>query len=443
MNFIKTSFLSGVSTGIGLLARLLSFKIIAEFLGPTGMYYIGQLRDFLKYGNVLSTYGIENGITKYTSDFENSKNNIDKILSTGFRINFFGSLITSIIILILEFPFGFISEFLKNEQIFENGPYLLIILISIFSFSFHTLFLAIINGLKKIKLWVLINIISNIISALILVLFVLSFEKKIHGALYAILLSQILTFIINLVMVYIYKPFKFSSLLSKFSFNFFKKLSNFSLMFFVGSFSIVTATIVVRSSLADTSLPIIGNLFDVPWSKENAKIYAGSWDAMWKISGMYLLFLIMTFKFYLIPTFSKLNNKKLKKEVFKIWKFITPLIIVITMSIYILDDFIINVLISKDFYLIKEILLFHLLGDIIKINCWVLGNIMVVKKQTINFSIFQLEWVIVFLSLSFIFVDENMLNFGFVGISYAYFITYIIHFTLLNLYFRKLLWIKK
>ena len=46
MNFIKTSFLSGISTAISLLARLISTKIVAVYLGTNGMFLMGQLKDF-------------------------------------------------------------------------------------------------------------------------------------------------------------------------------------------------------------------------------------------------------------------------------------------------------------------------------------------------------------------------------------------------------------
>ena len=160
---------------------------------------------------------------------------------------------------------------------------------------------------------------------------------------------------------------------------------------------------------------------------------------MWRISAIYLLFLITTFKFYLIPTFSKLNDEKLKLEVFKIWKVTIPIIIVITIGVYLTKNIIIDILLSKEFILINAIIFFHLLGDIIKINCWVLGNIMISKADTKSFVFFQIEWSTLFVILSYIFI--NM--YGFVGVSISYFITYIIHFSLLNLYYRKLLWINE
>ena len=69
MNFIKTSFLSGLSTAISLLARLISTKIVAVYLGTNGMFLMGQLKDFLRLGNTIGSFGIENGIVKYVCDF--------------------------------------------------------------------------------------------------------------------------------------------------------------------------------------------------------------------------------------------------------------------------------------------------------------------------------------------------------------------------------------
>jgi PST family polysaccharide transporter len=164
--------------------------------------------------------------------------------------------------------------------------------------------------------------------------------------------------------------------------------------------------------------------------------HAGSWEAMWRISAIYLLFLTTTFKFYLVPTFTNLKNEKLKKEVFKIWKTTLPLIIIITAVVYFFKDLLIELLFTTEFYLINTLILFHLLGDIIKINCWVLGNILIAKARTKSFIFFQVEWSMLFIILSVIL--SNI--YGYVGLGLAYLSTYIIHFIFLNIYFRKLLW---
>tara|TARA_B100001146_G_scaffold116121_1_gene102338 strand:- start:10 stop:1257 length:1248 start_codon:yes stop_codon:yes gene_type:complete len=415
MNFIRTSLYSGVSTAISLLVRLISNKIIAVYLGTSGIFLLGQLKDFLRLSNVISGFGIENGIIKYTSEFQKSNEELRKILSTSFRTHLFFSLIFCILILIFK---NTIAEYLLLD--FDSKFYFLILSISVISFSIHTLLMSIINGIKKIKLYVTINIVSVVISAILMITLVLKYA--IIGALYALIINQITTLLVTLILFYIYKPFNFSLLFSDFNFKYFKKLSAFSVMAITGPTCLIISTFIVRYYISDK--------FDTN--------FAGSWEAMWRISAIYLLFLISTFKFYLIPTFSKLNSENLKNEVFKIWKVVIPIIIVITTGVYLLRDIIITVLLSNEFFLINEIIFFHLLGDIIKINCWVLGNILISKADTKAFVFFQIEWSVIFVILSYFLINA----YGFWGVSLAYFITYIIHFTLLNIHLRKLLWVK-
>ena len=415
MNFIRTSLYSGVSTAISLLVRLISNKIIAVYLGTSGIFLLGQLKDFLRLSNVISGFGIENGIIKYTSEFQKSNEELRKILSTSFRTHLFFSLIFCILILIFK---NTIAEYLLLD--FDSKFYFLILSISVISFSIHTLLMSIINGIKKIKLYVTINIVSVVISAILMITLVLKYA--IIGALYALIINQITTLLVTLILFYIYKPFNFSLLFSDFNFKYFKKLSAFSVMAITGPTCLIISTFIVRYYISDK--------FDTN--------FAGSWEAMWRISAIYLLFLISTFKFYLIPTFSKLNSENLKNEVFKIWKVVIPIIIVITTGVYLLRDIIITVLLSSEFFLINEIIFFHLLGDIIKINCWVLGNILISKADTKAFVFFQIEWSVIFVILSYFLINA----YGFWGVSLAYFITYIIHFTLLNIHLRRLLWVK-
>ena len=416
MNFIKTSFLSGLSTGISLLARLISTKIVAVYLGTNGMFLLGQLKDFLRLGNTISSFGIENGIVKYVAEFEEQKENLSNIIGTSFRINIISAFFVSLVILVFK---NQISTFLQID--FDKNFYFFLLVISVISASIHTCFLSIYNGLNRIKLFVIVNIISNIVSAIILVLFVL--KMQIIGAFYALVINQILSLIINIIFYAVYKPFLIQWIFKKYINEYFKKLSSFSIMAIVGPVCLIISSFIVRDYLYD----------------KFGSDYAGSWEAMWRISAIYLLFLITTFKFYLIPTFSKLNDIELKKEVFKIWKIVVPIIILITTAVYFSKNIIINLLLSNEFILINSIIFFHLIGDIIKINCWVLGNIMISKAKTKSFVFFQIEWSLLFVTLSYVFIEK----YGFVGVSISYFATYIIHFSLLNIYFKKLLWINK
>ncbi|MDC1492748.1 O-antigen translocase [Flavobacteriaceae bacterium] len=416
MNFIKTSIYSAASTTVSLLVKLITNKVIAVYLGTNGMFLIGQLKDFLKIGNTLGTMGIETGTVKYSSESNNSENDFKELLSTSFKIHLYTSI--TIILLILIF-YNYITSNLSDEisQI-NDSSFKYILCLSIISFSIQTFIMSVLNGLKKIKIFVIINIIATIISGGFLIFLVIKF--KIIGAYYALILSPILTLITALMICLIIKPFKLNFLNSIFSFKHFKNLSNFSLMAIVAPICLVSATFIVRYFIYDK--------FDAN--------HAGSWEAMWRISAIYLMFLTTTFKFYLVPTFTNLRDRSLKKEVFKIWKTVIPVILIITIAVYLSQDLIINILFTNEFKLISSLILFHLLGDVIKINCWVLGNILIAKARTKHFILFQIEWSLIFIILSIILANK----YEFVGLSIAYFITYIIHFLLLNIYFRKLLW---
>ena len=416
MNFIKTSIYSAISTSISLITKLISNKIIAVYLGSSGMFLIGQLKDILKIFYTISTLGIETGTTKYTSELKNKNIEFKNLISTTFKIHLFSSIII-ILLIIIFYKYLVVSMAIEMAETNKN-LFKYILFISVISFSIQTFIMSILNGLKKIKIYILINIIATIISAITLILLVIKYS--VIGAFYGLIMSPIITLITAIVICIISKPFSLNFINSIFKKKYFKKLSNYTIMAITGPLCLISATFFIRY--------FVYNEYD--------SNHAGSWEAMWRISAIYLLFLTTTFKFYLVPTFTNLKNEKLKKEVFKIWKTTLPLIIIITAVVYFFKDLLIELLFTTEFYLINTLILFHLLGDIIKINCWVLGNILIAKARTKSFIFFQVEWSILFIILSVIL--SNI--YGYVGLGLAYFSTYIIHFILLNIYFRKLLW---
>jgi PST family polysaccharide transporter len=414
MNFIKTSFYSAISSGISILTKLITQKIIAVYLGTQGMFLLGQLKDFLRLSQSVGTLGTTSGIIKYTAEFQDKKEELSHFLSTAFKIHIGFSALIFLFTLVFN---EWLSFYLFDTS--QYSKYLVLLTFSLISISIHTLFMSILNGMKQIKLYISINIIATLLSAFFLIYLVIN--KLIEGAFLAFSITQILSFGISFALILIYKPFSLKLLFGKFHSLNFKKLSKYSLMAIVAPLCLIGATFFVRNHIETT--------FDTN--------YAGSWEGLWRISAMFLLFLTTTFKLYLLPTFSKLEGEKLKFEVFKIWKIVTPFVISLALIAYLLKDTIITLFLSKNFLLISSILGLQLLGDVIKINCWVLGNILLAKEKTKFFIFLQIEWAIVFSLLSIVFLNL----YGFKGVAMAYLGAYIIHFIIMNIYFRKLLWI--
>lgn len=415
MSLLKTTFFSGISTGVSLICKLITNKIIAVYLGTGGMFLLGQLKDFINIGKIAGSLGTDNGIVKYVASYKDDEEKMTSFLATGLKLHIYFSVLVCLITFMFKDQ---LSNYLFQDLKFSNA-------IALLSFSFitvtlHGFFMAIFNGLKKIKTFITINIISTIIASIVVVILVLKFE--ILGAFYALIIGQVVGFIISILFI---RKLNLITL-KKFSFTIdrlhFKNLTKFSYMAIVAPVCMIGATLFIRFFLND----------------KLGSEYAGSWEGMWRISAIYIMFLTTTFKFYLVPTFSEISGNALKKEVFKVWTLSIPTIIIITLSVYFLKEFIIPLLFSKEFMLINTILLFHLLGDAVKINSWVLGNILIAKANTKVFIFFQIGWAVIFCTLSIILIKTN----GFVGVSMAYFLTYVLHFLAMNLYFRKLLWLK-
>lgn len=415
MSFIKTSFYSGIGTSISLIARLITNKIIAVYLGTNGLFLLGQLKDFLKITATVSSLGTSDGLIKYIAEYKKDQNQINNYLSNGFKIHLLASLVVAILTLLFK---DFLSTKLFKTDAYSN--FFIILAFSLITIALHSFILSILNGLKKIKQYVLITSLSSIFTAIISVILVIKFN--IEGALYALAFSQIISFILSFLFIKFDPSIAFTQFLLPLKKTYLKSLSKFSIMAIISPLFLVIATLFARNYIL----------------KEFDENHAGSWEGMWRISAMYLLFITSTLKFYLLPTFSSLKGEKLKKEVFKIWAFVLPTILLTVLVIYLFKDFLISTLFSEEFQLIGILIGFHLIGDVLKIMTWILGNLIISKAKTKIFIFLQLEWSTAFILFTILFVNI----YGFKGISIAYMCAYIIHFIIMNIYFRKLLWLK-
>ena len=156
MNFIKTSFLSGISTFISLIVKLITNKVVAVYLGTNGMFLLGQLKDFMRISETLSHMGTTSGTIKYVAEYKDDPIELTNFLGTGLKIHLGFSFLVCLI------TFLFREEL--SVYLFQSSDYKTFIAVlgfSIISLSVHTLFMSILNGLKRIKLYVTITIIAT------------------------------------------------------------------------------------------------------------------------------------------------------------------------------------------------------------------------------------------------------------------------------------------
>lgn len=410
MTLIKTSVLTGISTVIKLVSAFVINKVIALYIGPSGLAIVGQLQNFTSIITTFSNGAISSGIVKYTAEYQDIEEK-KKIFSSSIVISLICSLIISI------FLFGF-SDYL-SELILKDIQYSSVFIIfgaTIFLFALNMVLISILNGQKEIKKYVLVNIAGSIFSLVFTSVLIMQLNLK--GALYAMVLNQSVMFFVTLAFVIKSSWFKleyFKQGLDKESLS---KLSKYSLMAIVSALTVPVSHLIIREYIGE----------NLGWDS------AGYWQGIWYISTMYLMLVTTTLGVYYLPRLSEIqDNKELRKEIFGGYKIIMPIVILASLIIFLLKEYVILIAFSKDFMPMMELFAWQLMGDVIKIASWLLAYLMLAKAMTKVFIYTEVLFSALFVGLSILFVDK----FGLVGITYAYALNYLLYLVMMIFIFRK------
>ena len=410
MTLIKTSVLTGISTVIKLVSAFVINKVIAIYIGPAGLAIVGQLQSFTSIITTFSNGAISSGIVKYTAEYQDIEEK-KKIFSSSIVISLICSLIISI------FLFGF-SDYL-SELILKDIQYSSVFIIfgaTIFLFALNMVLISILNGQKEIKKYVLVNIAGSIFSLVFTSVLIMQLNLK--GALYALVLNQSVVFFVTLAFVIKSSWFKleyFKQGLDKESLS---KLSKYSLMAIVSALTVPVSHLIIREYIGE----------NLGWDS------AGYWQGIWYISTMYLMLVTTTLGVYYLPKLSEIqDNKELRKEIFSGYKIIMPIVILASLIIFLLKEYVILIAFSKDFMPMMELFAWQLIGDVIKIASWLLAYLMLAKAMTKVFIYTEVLFSALFVGLSILFVDK----FGLVGITYAYALNYFLYLVTMIFIFRK------
>ena len=410
MTLIKTSVLTGISTVIKLVSAFVINKVIAIYIGPAGLAIVGQLQSFTSIITTFSNGAISSGIVKYTAEYQDIEEK-KKIFSSSIVISLICSLIISI------FLFGF-SDYL-SELILKDIQYSSVFIIfgaTIFLFALNMVLISILNGQKEIKKYVLVNIAGSIFSLVFTSILIM--QLNLMGALYAMVLNQSVMFFVTLAFVIKSSWFKleyFKQGLDKESLS---KLSKYSLMAIVSALTVPVSHLIIREYIGE----------NLGWDS------AGYWQGIWYISTMYLMLVTTTLGVYYLPRLSEIqDNKELRKEIFSGYKIIMPIVILASLIIFLLKEYVILIAFSKDFMPMMELFAWQLMGDVIKIASWLLAYLMLAKAMTKVFIYTEVLFSALFVGLSILFVDK----FGLVGITYAYALNYLLYLVMMIFIFRK------
>lgn len=408
----KVASLNSVSVILKIAIGVITSKVLAVFIGPSGLALTGNLKNFLTSVESIATLGFQNGIVKYVVDAKNDAVALKKILSTVFL----SLLVVSIIL--SAFLFGF-SHYLTLNVFGSNYNYSIVFKILALILPWYastTYLIVILNGLGKFKKVIYVNILGNLTGLLFCIGAV--YYYKTFGALLSIIVPPALLFFVAF--YHVNKEISFFGNISRASFDWqvLKNLSSYSLMALVSS---------VFGSLV--FLAIRNNIIEVLGIDS-----AGYWEAMTRISNYYLMFISTILTVYFFPKLAFSSSKKAVQNVVKSYYLsVVPIYIFGVIVLFFLRNFFIKLFFTKDFLPVSDLFFWQLLGDTFKVASLILGYQFYAKKLTVAFICTELFSLFLMFSFSHYFI----ISYGIVGVVMAHTLTYFIYLIVLLLYFRK------
>ena len=411
MNLLQTSVLNGVAVLIKTITLFVLNKILAVYLGPTGYAALGQFQNFIQMVTTFAGSAINTAVIKYTAEYHEDESKQRAIWKTAGSIVFVFSLMFAFLILIFQRQLSlYIFHTLEYQTVFVWFAVFLLF------FNFNTLFLAILNGKKEILKLVLANIAGSLFA--LIVTSILAIKLHLYGALIALSIYQSIAFIVTLFLCYRADWFKFSSLFGKIDLEITKKFSSFIWMALVSAICVPLSQMLIRAYL----------------SQEFGLVYAGYWEAMIRLSTVYLMLVTTTLGVYYLPRLSELKMiDEIKKEVYLGYKFLFPLAVAGGVVIFVLRDLIIKVLFSPSFAPMQSLFFWQMMGDALKIGSWILAYLMLSKAMTKLYISTEIIFTLSLIALTYVCTQL----FGFEGVSIAHLINYGMYWVVISFFIFK------
>lgn len=412
-DFLKVSAWSSVSTLIRMITSFVSVKVVSQIIGPAGLAMVGQFLNGITILGSLSVGGISQGVTKYVAEYHERPDQQTLIIGNAFRV-------VSVCTLLVSLGVIAFSRFL-SDYIFDTSKYSFLIVLlglTLAFYSFNTILIAILNGFKSFRKYIVINILISVAGLILSVFLVVFFG--LYGALLNCILSQ--SVVLGITVFFIYKEPWFLQVFKKIKpdWAIIKKLGGFSLM-----------------ALASTSIGPLSQITVRNYIASHLSLHsAGMWEAMNRISAMYLLFVTTSIVTFYLPRLSEIKSRALiRHEIANTAKIVLPLLAFTSMVIFLTRDLITIILFSPDFSAVRTLYGPQMIGDFFKISSWLLAYVFWAKGMVKAFIFTEIAFNISFILLSIAGVNE----FGLVGGAYAYALNYFLYLIAMLIIFKKLL----
>ncbi|MDO2947931.1 O-antigen translocase [Aeromonas simiae] len=399
---LKVTAMTGLLTLLKMAMGFVIAKVVAIYTGPTGMAMLGQVQSMVGALNGVINAPVGSGVIRYTAE---KKEQGFEACAPWWRAAVQWVLVISAITI----PTGLLlAEHIAN-WLFQDTALAWVVMATVCVLplsAIGTLCNSIINGQQLYRRYVGLGMLSAVISGCVMLTMIVM--VNIQGALLAAAVQSALIglvmLIANLHQPWLRVQYWWGSTTKEAR----KAIGGYMLMAVTTALTVPISLILVRTILIE----------HVGWEA------AGHWQAVWKISEVYLGVITMALGTYYLPRLSSLVGvDAIVNEIHKTALVIIPIVAVMALGIYLLRDVAIWLLFTEEFRSARDLFAIQLCGDVIKIASWLYAYPMLSRGATKWFISTEVIFSLLFVLLAYFFVQMI----GCKGANIAYLVNYLIY----------------
>ncbi|MNQ14138.1 Lipid III flippase [compost metagenome] len=410
---LKVTVMTGLLTLLKMAMGFVIAKIVAMYTGPAGMAMLGQVQSMVGSLNGIVNAPVGSGVVRYTA--ENNQQGFESC-APWWR----ASLQWVLVISALLIPSGLLLAEHVANWLFQDAKLAWVVMATVCVLPLSavgTLCNSVINGQQLYRRYVLLGMLSVVISSSVMLMMIVMAD--IQGALLAAAVQAGLIGLVMLIVNFHQAWFKMQYWWGKTSVEARKSIGGYMLMAITSALTVPISLILVRTILIEA----------VGWDA------AGYWQAVWKISEVYLGVITLALSTYYLPRLSSLVGvEAIVGEIHRTARVVIPVVAVMALAVYLLRDIAIWLLFTAEFNSARDLFAIQLCGDIMKIASWLYAYPMLSRGATRIFIISEIISSITFVVLSYSLVNVM----GVEGAPMAYLVNYCLYFLFVFFNVRKI-----
>ncbi|GKR01024.1 O-antigen translocase [Aeromonas caviae] len=409
---LKVTAMTGLLTLLKMAMGFVIAKVVAVYTGPTGMAMLGQVQSMVASLNGIVNAPVGSGIVRYTAEKQGEG---FEACAPWWR----ASLQWVLIISTITIPAGLLLADHIAAWLFQDKTLAWIVMVTVAVLplsAIGTLCNSVINGQQLYRRYVGLGMLSALISGAVMLIMIV--QANIKGALLATAVQAALIGVIMLAANLRQPWLKLRYWWGTTDKEARKAIGGYMLMAITSALTVPTSLILVRNILID----------QVGWEA------AGQWQAVWKISEVYLGVITMALGTYYLPRLSSLVGvDAIVSEIHKTARIVLPIVAILALGVYLLRDVAIWLLFTKEFNAARDLFAVQLCGDVIKIASWLYAYPMLSRGATKWFILTEVVFSLSFAALTLLFVSYA----GIKGVTVAYLVNYFVYFLIIFLNVKK------